>query len=315
MMLSRHLPTNTPLALKVIPMFDKTRRAQAMREVHALFDAQCPCLVTLYGAFLRREHEVVLVLEYMDGGSLENVISQVGAIRSERGLAGVAFQVLEALRYMQERKKVVHRDIKPPNVLLNSRGEVKLSDFGIASQLGDSIGAFMFWVKKFRCWLLLIFVASVQPCAAHSLGPSATCRPSVFSEHHIVSRRTFGVSASCCSRLPRECFRTIRCLGRPSTWCRQFSKLQHQHCRLDSFLPSFAGSLEIVFARLRMNERVLGSFSTQLGSSAVASRVSWQLLCWRLFFSTWKTNLCVVLTDAGIDTAVANVREWIESLQ
>lgn len=138
---SRHLPTNTPLALKVISMFDKKRREQAMREVHALFDAQCPCLLTLYGAFLQREHEVVLALEYMDGGSLENVVAQVGAIASEKALAGVAYQVLEALRYMQERKKVVHRDIKPPNVLLNCRGEVKLSDFGIASQLGDSIGA------------------------------------------------------------------------------------------------------------------------------------------------------------------------------
>jgi serine/threonine protein kinase len=121
-----------------------------MREVHALFDAQCPCLLTLYGAFLLREHEVVLVLEYMDGGSLENVVAQVGAMASERALAGVAFQVLEALRYMQERKKVVHRDIKPPNVLLNSRGQVKLSDFGIASQLGDSAAMCGTFVGSFR---------------------------------------------------------------------------------------------------------------------------------------------------------------------
>lgn len=134
---SRHKPTNTPLALKMINMFDKQKREQIIREINALFDSNCPCLVTFYGAFLR-DSAVVLALEYMDGGSLENVIHQLGAI-PERVLASVAYQILYALAYMKQHKRV-HRDIKPPNILLNSQGQVKVSDFGIASELGTSIG-------------------------------------------------------------------------------------------------------------------------------------------------------------------------------
>ncbi|TDH67555.1 hypothetical protein CCR75_006921 [Bremia lactucae] len=140
-LISCHRPTNTPLALKMINMYDKTRREQIIREINALFDAECPCLVTFYGAFLR-DGAVVLALEYMDGGSLENVIHQLGTI-PEHVLASVAFQILHALSYLKTNKRV-HRDIKPPNILLNSHGQVKLSDFGIASELGNSIGTFRY---------------------------------------------------------------------------------------------------------------------------------------------------------------------------
>ncbi|RMX70447.1 hypothetical protein KXD40_004015 [Peronospora effusa] len=138
---SRHRPTNTPLALKMINMYDKIKREQIIREINALFDAKCPCLVTFFGAFVR-DGAVVLALEYMDGGSLENVIRQLGTI-PEHVLASVAYQILHALSYLKT-NKCVHRDIKPPNILLNSQGQVKLSDFGIATELGNSMGTFRY---------------------------------------------------------------------------------------------------------------------------------------------------------------------------
>lgn len=146
-LISRHRPTNTPLALKIINMYDKTKREQIIREINALFDAKCPCLVTFFGAFLR-DGAVVLALEYMDGGSLENVIHQLGTV-PEHVLASVAFQILHALSYLKTNKRV-HRDIKPPNILLNSLGQVKLSDFGIASELGNSIAMCGTFVGTFR---------------------------------------------------------------------------------------------------------------------------------------------------------------------
>ncbi|KAF1323433.1 Ste/ste7/mek1 protein kinase, variant, partial [Globisporangium splendens] len=135
--ISRHRPTNTPLALKMINMYDKGKREQIIREINALFDSNCPCLVTFYGAFLR-DNAVVPALEFMDGGSLENVIHQLGTI-PEHVLGSIAYQILYSLSYLKTHKRV-HRDIKPPNILLNSRGEVKLSDFGIATELCNSIG-------------------------------------------------------------------------------------------------------------------------------------------------------------------------------
>ncbi|TMW56874.1 hypothetical protein Poli38472_006884 [Pythium oligandrum] len=131
----------------MINMYDKGKREQIIREINALFDSDCACLVTFYGAFLR-DGAVVLALEYMDGGSLENVIHQLGTI-PEKVLGNIAFQILYALSYLKTHKRV-HRDIKPPNILLNSRGEIKLSDFGIATELSNSIAMCGTFVGTFR---------------------------------------------------------------------------------------------------------------------------------------------------------------------
>lgn len=118
-----HGPTGTPVALKIINLFDRSKREQLIREIVTLYDAQCPSLITFYGAFYR-EGSITICLEYMDGGSLANVLNQVGPI-PERVLANMAYQILWGLAYLKHDKKV-HRDLKPSNLLINSRGEVKV---------------------------------------------------------------------------------------------------------------------------------------------------------------------------------------------
>jgi serine/threonine protein kinase len=71
-----HGATGTPLALKVMSMFDKSKREQLIREVCTLYDADCQSLVNFYGAFYR-EGCITVALEYMNGGSLANVLAQV----------------------------------------------------------------------------------------------------------------------------------------------------------------------------------------------------------------------------------------------
>lgn len=118
-----HGPTGTPLALKVINLFERSKREQLIREIITLYDAQCPNLITFYGAFYR-EGSITIALEYMDGGSLANVLDQVGPI-PEPVLACMAYQILWGLAYLKHDKRV-HRDLKPSNLLINSRGEVKV---------------------------------------------------------------------------------------------------------------------------------------------------------------------------------------------
>lgn len=113
----------TPLALKVINLFDRSKREQLIREIVSLYDAQCPNLITFYGAFYR-EGSITIALEYMDGGSLANVLVQVGPI-PERVLAHITFQILWGLAYLKHDKRV-HRDLKPSNLLINSNGEIKV---------------------------------------------------------------------------------------------------------------------------------------------------------------------------------------------
>lgn len=50
-----------------------------------------------------------------------------------------ASQVLKGLAYLREKHQIIHRDVKPSNILVNSRGEIKICDFGVSGQLIDSM--------------------------------------------------------------------------------------------------------------------------------------------------------------------------------
>jgi len=51
----------------------------------------------------------------------------------------VSLQVVQALHFLQRELNVIHRDVKPSNILANKRGEIKMCDFGISGQLVDSV--------------------------------------------------------------------------------------------------------------------------------------------------------------------------------
>ena len=145
-----HMPSSTRLALKHVNVYDKARRDELVREITLLYDsAACPSLVRFYGAFYR-EGTIRIALEYMDGGSLANVVRQVGARGvPERVLAAMAFQVLWGLAHLKHRRRL-HRDLKPSNLLINSAGRVKLSDFGISTELQSSIAMCSTFVGTFK---------------------------------------------------------------------------------------------------------------------------------------------------------------------
>jgi serine/threonine protein kinase len=80
------------------------------------------------------EDRPFIVMEYLSGGSLEDRIRSEGAQPPARGLPWLeqAAAALDAAH----RHGIVHRDVKPANLLLNDRGEVRVADFGIASAAG-----------------------------------------------------------------------------------------------------------------------------------------------------------------------------------
>ena len=77
----------------------------------------------------------------MDKGSLRDVVSKIkkkGVRLSEQILAFIAVQVLNGLAYLHLVVKNAHLDIKPENILVNSAGQLKLSDFGISRDFNNS---------------------------------------------------------------------------------------------------------------------------------------------------------------------------------
>lgn len=101
------------------------------------FECNSPHIVGFYGAFYS-DGEINVCMEYMDGGSLDLVLKRAGRI-PEKILGKVTIAVLKGLNYLREKHQIMHRDVKPSNMLVNSRGEIKICDFGVSGQLIDSM--------------------------------------------------------------------------------------------------------------------------------------------------------------------------------
>jgi serine/threonine protein kinase len=103
-------------------------------EAKALARLDHPNIATLYG-FFRREDDFFMVMEYVRGETLASLIGRSGALAPQVALS-LFCQMLEGIGYAHS-QMIVHRDIKPPNVMLTDRGTIKLTDFGIARFLGS----------------------------------------------------------------------------------------------------------------------------------------------------------------------------------
>src|SRR5690606_13467775 len=77
-----------------------------------------------------------IVMENVDGRTLKDKIRDEAPLKPSVAV-NLARQVLEALRHAHQHG-VVHRDIKPQNILLTATGQVKVTDFGIARAVGAS---------------------------------------------------------------------------------------------------------------------------------------------------------------------------------
>jgi len=104
-------------------------------EVELLNKLNHPNIIVCHGVHFK-EKEIWIILEYADGGSLGSLIQTYGKL-PEKTVAIYLKQILDGLIYLHK-QNVIHRDIKPDNVLLNSRGQVKLSDFGCSQQMMNS---------------------------------------------------------------------------------------------------------------------------------------------------------------------------------
>lgn len=121
------------VAVKRVNFTNKEMRQQMLRDIKILSEGHdVPGLLSFLGAYLVPEREqIAIVLEYMDGGTLADVLKKLGRL-PEDALATITARLLQGLVFMHSRH-MVHRDIKPANILMSRSGEAKLSDFGISA--------------------------------------------------------------------------------------------------------------------------------------------------------------------------------------
>lgn len=130
-------------ALKSIPADpDPQIQRQILRELSFNRSCQSDYIAQYYGAYLNEKEGVICIaMEYCEGGSLDALYKRVkerGGRTGERVIGRVARGVLEGLTYLHQRK-IIHRDVKPSNILLTKSGQVKLCDFGVSGELVNSL--------------------------------------------------------------------------------------------------------------------------------------------------------------------------------
>lgn len=74
----------------------------------------------------------------MNGSSLDGISKNFGPVRVDV-LGKIAEAVLGGLSYLYKQHRIMHRDMKPSNILVNSKGQIKICDFGVSSELEGSV--------------------------------------------------------------------------------------------------------------------------------------------------------------------------------
>ncbi|TDG45099.1 hypothetical protein AWZ03_008524 [Drosophila navojoa] len=128
----KHNDPNKLFAIKVMrksEMINKNMVSQVITERNALALSRSPFCVNLFYS-LQSVSSVYLVMEYMVGGDLKSLLAMYGYFDEPTARFYVAEMVM-ALQYLHQHG-IVHRDIKPDNMLLSASGHVKLTDFGLS---------------------------------------------------------------------------------------------------------------------------------------------------------------------------------------
>ncbi|XP_034433094.1 serine/threonine-protein kinase PAK 6 [Hippoglossus hippoglossus] len=123
------------VAVKMMDLRRQQRRELLFNEVVIMRDYQHRNVVEMFKSALVEE-ELWVIMEYLQGGALTNIVSETRL--NEEQIATVCEAVLQALAYLHS-QGVIHRDIKSDSILLTLDGRVKLSDFGFCAQISKDI--------------------------------------------------------------------------------------------------------------------------------------------------------------------------------
>jgi TolB-like protein/Tfp pilus assembly protein PilF len=140
--LARDEELERDVALKFLPdlmIQDHAVFDQLKRETRRCLELTHPHIVRIHD-FVHDERSGCISMEYVHGETLSNLRAEKEQkVFEPDEIATWTSQLCDALDYAHNHAKVVHCDLKPANLMVNQRGDLKVADFGIARSLGDSV--------------------------------------------------------------------------------------------------------------------------------------------------------------------------------
>ncbi|KAI3386998.1 hypothetical protein SNEBB_004805 [Seison nebaliae] len=132
-----HTKSKVILARKIIRLEVREKeRNRIVNELEVLHKCNSPYIIGFFGAF-HDSCELSILMEYMDGGSLDQLLRKVNRV-PENICSRINYCVLKGMNYLREKHRIIHRDVKPSNILVNCAGEIKLCDLGVSAVLYNS---------------------------------------------------------------------------------------------------------------------------------------------------------------------------------
>ena len=128
--------TNKEYAMKEIKSKrykNEEERLNIQKELKLLENLDNPHVITYFSSFYEKGN-LYIITEYINGGSLKELIQKLkekGKLVDEKKMWEFLIQLLKGLFYLHEEKKIIHKDIKPENILIDEHMNLKISDYGI----------------------------------------------------------------------------------------------------------------------------------------------------------------------------------------
>lgn len=131
--IARSTKTHGVVAIKQMNLEQQPKKELIINEILVMKDSKHPNIVNFIDLHLLKG-ELWVAMEYMEGGLLTEIVTH--SVMTEGQIGAVCRETLKGLQFLHS-KGVIHRDIKSDNILLNTEGHIKITDFGFCAQINE----------------------------------------------------------------------------------------------------------------------------------------------------------------------------------
>jgi len=131
------IETEFVLAIKELPNLENDEGLK--REIEILKKCSHSNIVSYFGTCKTKDNTLWILMDYCDVGSVRDLIEVCNKPLKQAQISYILRESTQGLLYLHQVEKIIHRDVKAGNILIDGNGAVKLADFGVSEQLSDAV--------------------------------------------------------------------------------------------------------------------------------------------------------------------------------